>query len=95
MIEAKRFEGVFLCKKYAESKNQSLMKIHWYTNCLCANSPRASSRFNHVIEAKRFEGVFLCKKYAESKNQSLMKIHCYTNCLCANSPKPVVGLIMW
>ena len=62
------------------------------------NSPRASSRFNHVVEAKRFEGVFLCiKKYAEFKNQSLIKIRWYTNWLNAkdyprgdlitNSPK--------
>ena len=45
-------------KEYAEFKNQSLIKIHWYTHCLCANSPRASSRFNHVVEEQK---VWRCK----------------------------------
>ena len=35
-------------------------------------SPRASSRFNHVVEANRFECVYsYVEKYAEFKNQSL------------------------
>ena len=36
MVEAKRFEGVFLCKKYAKFKNQSLIKIRWTKNWLYA-----------------------------------------------------------
>ena len=37
MVEAKRFEGVFLCeKKDAGFKNQSLIKIRWNTNWLYA-----------------------------------------------------------
>ena len=36
VAEAKRFEGVFFCRKYAELKNQTLKKISWYTKKLCA-----------------------------------------------------------
>ena len=36
VVEAKRFEGVFLCKMSAELKNQTLKTIGWYTKVLCA-----------------------------------------------------------
>ena len=45
MVEAKRFEGVLLCKKkYAEFKNQSLKKSAGTQNCYAQrNTPGVTS----------------------------------------------------
>ena len=43
--EAKRFEGVFLCRKYADFQNQNFKKIGWYTKMLCATEYPGSMQF--------------------------------------------------
>ena len=51
VVEAKRFEGVFLCRKCAEFKNQTITKIGWYTKVLCATEyPRAMQYLRIVLK---------------------------------------------
>ena len=53
MVVAKRFEGVFLCRKCAEFKNQTPKKIGSYTKVLCARGhepvEHGSSRISKVV----------------------------------------------